>query len=156
MLGDVLGEGQYGKVKEGFCIQTLKRVAVKIMRLSKIRKIPGGEGNIRQEISILKRLKHKNIVELINVIFDTEKEKFYEVFEYCAGTLSQLQSHAVDGKLPLGQSQRYFKHLIRGLQYLQSKSVIHHDIKPANLILSVDDCLKIADFGLAEVRLQIA
>lgn len=48
VLGETLGEGSYGKVKEGFCINNLKRVAVKIMKQSKLKKIPGGEQNVKR------------------------------------------------------------------------------------------------------------
>lgn len=151
MLGDGIGEGSYGRVKEGYCVETLRRVAVKIMKHSRLKKIQGGEQNVRREIALLKRLRHKNIVELMDVIVDQEKQKFYVVFEYCATNLSELQSRSLnEGRLPLGQSQRYFKQLIRGLQYLHQNSIIHRDIKPANLLVSIDDVIKISDFGVAE------
>lgn len=54
-------------------------------------------------------------------------------------------------KMPLFQAHRYFLQLIDGLEYLHGKGVIHKDIKPGNLLITLDDTLKISDFGVAEV-----
>lgn len=54
-------------------------------------------------------------------------------------------------KLPLFQAHRYFVQLIDGLEYLHGQGVIHKDIKPGNLLLTLDHSLKISDFGVAEV-----
>lgn len=48
----------------------------------------------------------------------------------------------------------YFLQLIDGLEYLHSKGVVHKDIKPGNLLLTLDGTLKISDFGVAEVCTQ--
>lgn len=48
LMGDALGEGSYGKVKEGYRIDTLKRVAIKIMKQAKLKKIPNGEANVKR------------------------------------------------------------------------------------------------------------
>lgn len=57
---------------------------------------------------------------------------------------------APEKKLPLHQAHRYFCQLIEGLEYLHSCRVIHKDIKPGNLLLALDQTLKISDFGVAE------
>lgn len=54
-------------------------------------------------------------------------------------------------KMPLYQAHRYFLQLLDGLEYLHGKGVIHKDIKPGNLLITLDDTLKISDFGVAEV-----
>lgn len=55
-------------------------------------------------------------------------------------------------KMPLFQAHRYFLQLLDGLEYLHGKGVIHKDIKPGNLLITLDETLKISDFGVAEVH----
>jgi len=64
--------GGYAKVKEGLCEETLRRVAVKIMTKKRIRKTPTGIQSVIDEISLLRRLKHKNIICLIEVFAKIE------------------------------------------------------------------------------------
>ncbi|KAL9649881.1 hypothetical protein ABK040_011354 [Willaertia magna] len=69
ILGEILGEGAYGKVREAIDSNSLKRVAIKIIKRDKLKKIKNGETILKNEIHILRRLKsHKNIIKLIEVI----------------------------------------------------------------------------------------
>ncbi|KAG5681446.1 hypothetical protein PVAND_010882 [Polypedilum vanderplanki] len=150
VMGDKLGEGSYGKVKEVLDSESLTRRAVKILAKRKLRRIPNGEMNVRNEILFLRSLKHKNVVELIDVLYNEEKQKMYLVMEYCVCVLQELLASAPESKLPLFQAHKYFVQLIDGLQYLHGQGVIHSDIKPGNLLLTLDDTLKISDFGVTE------
>ncbi|GLD72534.1 serine/threonine-protein kinase STK11 [Lates japonicus] len=59
LMGDLLGEGSYGKVKEMLDSETLCRRAVKILKKKKLRRIPNGEANVKKEIQLLRRLQHR-------------------------------------------------------------------------------------------------
>lgn len=87
VMGDVLGEGSYGKVKEVLDSENLCRRAVKILTKRKLRRIPNGEQNVQREIQLLKQLKHKNVVALLDVLYNDEKQKMYLIMEYCVGGL---------------------------------------------------------------------
>lgn len=150
VMGDVLGEGSYGKVKEILDSENLCRRAVKILTKRKLRRIPNGVQNVQREIQLLRNLNHRNIIELIDVLYNDEKQKMYLIMEYCVGGLQELIDSAPEKKLPLFQAHRYFKQLIYGLEYLHGRGVIHKDIKPGNLLLTLDQTLKISDFGVAE------
>ena len=89
-MGDVLGEGSYAKVKEAIDSETLVRRAVKIMKKRKLRKIPNGEANVEREIALLQELNHKNVMKLIEVLFNEEKGKIYMVLEYCCAVLKDM------------------------------------------------------------------
>ncbi|CAL1536439.1 unnamed protein product [Lymnaea stagnalis] len=150
LMGEMLGEGSYGKVKEILDTETLCRRAVKILKRRKLRKIPNGEQNVQREIQLLKRLRHKNVIRLIDVMYNDEKQKMYIVMEYCASELQEMLESVPDKKFPIWQAHGYFCQLIDGLEYLHSHGIIHKDIKPGNLLVTNDETLKITDLGVAE------
>lgn len=70
--------------------------------------------------------------------------------EYCVGGLQEMLESVPDKKLPIFQAHNYFLQLLDGLEYLHGRGIIHKDIKPGNLLLTLDHTLKISDFGVAE------
>lgn len=150
LFGEMLGEGSYGKVKEVLDTETLCRRAIKIMKKRKLRRIPNGENNVKKEIELLRMIKHENVISLIEVMQNEEKQKLYMVMEYCVTNLQDMLDSVKSKKFPDWQSHCYFVQLIAGLDYLHSRNVIHKDIKPSNLLLTTDETLKISDLGVAE------
>ena len=141
-MGDVLGEGSYAKVKEAIDSGTLVRRAVKIMKKRKLRKIPNGEANVEREIALLQELNHKNVMKLIEVLFNEEKGKIYMVLEYCCAVLKDmldqvkfllvkvmlhnlcLNIQTPEKRFPVWQAHDYFTQLITGLDYLHSRGLV--------------------------------
>ncbi|KAM9790231.1 serine/threonine-protein kinase STK11 isoform X2 [Syngnathus typhle] len=142
LMGDLLGEGSYGKVKEMLDSETLCRRAVKILKKKKLRRIPNGEANVKKEIQLLRRLQHKNVIQLVDVLYNEEKQKMYMVMEYCVCGMQEMLDSVPE--------KRYFCQLLDGLEYLHSQGIVHKDIKPGNLLLTTDGALKISDLGVAE------
>ncbi|KAH7936486.1 hypothetical protein HPB49_000063 [Dermacentor silvarum] len=104
LMGDVLGEGSYGKVKEVLDSETLCRRAVKILKRRKLRKIPNGEQNVQREIQLLRQLSHRNVIRLVEVLHSEQKQKMYMVMEYCVAVLQELLDSAKEHRLPLWQA----------------------------------------------------
>jgi serine/threonine-protein kinase 11 len=150
IMGDVLGEGSYAKVKEAIDRENLCRRAVKIMKRKKLRKIPRGEENVEREIKLISQLNHQNVMKLVEVFYNDEKGKIYMVLEYCCAVLKDMLEQSPFKKFPAWQAHYYFCQLTEGLEYLQSNRIVHKDIKPGNLLLNNAGILKIADFGVAE------
>lgn len=150
VMGDVLGEGSYAKVKECIDQETLCRRAIKIMKRKKLKKIPNGEANVQREIELVQNLRHPNVMQLMEVFYNEEKGKIYMVLEYCCAVLKDMLDQSPMKKFPGWQAHFYFNQLMVGLEYLHSHRIIHKDIKPGNLLLDTAGVLKIADFGVAE------
>ena len=65
-----------------------------------MRKIPGGEQNVQQEIEILQRISHPNIVRLVEHFRIEDKQKLYIVMEFCVCSLQQLLDNCPETMLP--------------------------------------------------------
>ncbi|KAI8590119.1 kinase-like domain-containing protein [Geranomyces variabilis] len=74
LLADQIGKGAFGKVKEGLCSETLQRVAVKIINKKRLRKMPGGVDSAIREIKLLRRMRHRNAIRLIDVYCKVEDD----------------------------------------------------------------------------------
>eukprot|EP00002_Diphylleia_rotans_P031865 TRINITY_DN663_c0_g1_i2.p1 TRINITY_DN663_c0_g1~~TRINITY_DN663_c0_g1_i2.p1 ORF type:complete len:270 (-),score=60.31 TRINITY_DN663_c0_g1_i2:323-1132(-) len=98
-----------------------------------------------REISLLKELKHPNIVRLYDVLH-TEK-KLTLVFEYLDQDLKKYMDSTQDMPLPTIKSFLY--QLLRGVSWCHDHRVLHRDLKPQNLLINKQGELKLADFGLA-------
>uniref|UniRef100_A0AAY5EWJ4 Serine/threonine-protein kinase STK11 n=1 Tax=Electrophorus electricus TaxID=8005 RepID=A0AAY5EWJ4_ELEEL len=154
LMGDLLGEGSYGKVKEMLDSETLCRRAVKILKKKKLRRIPNGEANVKKEIQLLRRLQHKNVIQLVDVLYNEEKQKIYpsehgDIY-YCVCGMQEMLDSVPEKRFPVFQAHGYFCQLLDGLEYLHSQGIVHKDIKPGNLLLTTDGALKISDLGVAE------
>lgn len=150
LIGDLIGEGSYSKVKEVIDSESLERRAIKIMKKQRLKKIPNGEENVRRETKLMSRLNHKNVIKLIDILYNDEKQKIYIVMEYCVTVLQELFDRAPKNILPISQAHCYFVQLIEGLEYLHSQGIIHKDIKPSNLLIDTSNVIKITDLGVSE------
>jgi serine/threonine protein kinase len=146
-LGRTLGEGTFGKVKYAEHVVTNGAVAIKVLEKEKIQKQNMGE-QIRKEISIMKKIKHRYVVEMIEVL--ASKSKIFIVLELVQG--GELFNKIVDmGKMPEDQALFYFRQLVTGIAYCHRAGVCHRDLKPENLLLDENGNLKISDFGLSSL-----
>ena len=160
-----LGHGQHGKVKLARDIVTNQLVAIKIVdrhekssRISKFFKQIRENEKIKKEIAIMKKLHHKHVVKLIEVLDDLKSRKIYLVLEYCSkGEIKWCKEDTagleMEARGPPILSFQKIREIIRGvvlgLEYLHYQGIIHRDIKPANLLISKDNIVKISDFGVS-------
>ena len=110
--------------------------------------------DFRQEVSVLKSLRHPNICLLLAFSTTDEKEVMISELMKCS-LLDVFQAHMVHGtKMPFKTKIVYAQQLAQGMNYLHTckPPIIHRDLKPANLLIDQSGVLKISDFGLAKIR----
>lgn len=107
--------------------------------------------HIKREISILRRVRHPNIVQLFEVM--ATKSKIYFVMEFVRG--GELFNKVAKGRLKEDLARKYFQQLISAVAFCHARGVYHRDLKPENLLLDENGNLKVSDFGLSAVSDQI-
>ncbi|GAB5583655.1 cyclin-dependent kinase 18 isoform X2 [Prionailurus iriomotensis] len=138
--------GTYATVFKGRSKLTENLVALKEIRLEHEE---GAPCTAIREVSLLKNLKHANIVTLHDLIH-TERSLTL-VFEYLDSDLKQYLDHC--GNLMSMHNVKIFMfQLLRGLAYCHRRKILHRDLKPQNLLISERGELKLADFGLARAK----
>ncbi|KAM3141083.1 hypothetical protein pb186bvf_006884 [Paramecium bursaria] len=144
-LKHCLGEGAYGKVYQGVDTTNNVKVAIKKLDLRNFEKDQYLKQSITQEIEILKKFNHKNIVKFIDLI--STQRSLYIITEFCKdGDLKELMSRKKFNEL---DTWKIMKQIIQGFKELVQNAITHRDLKPANIV-SNDGIFKIADFGFAK------
>lgn len=143
-LGRLLGHGTFAKVYHARNLQTGTSMAMKVVGKEKVIKV-GMMEQIKREISVMKMVKHPNIVELHEVM--ASKSKIYFAMELVRG--GELFSKISKGRLREDVARVYFQQLISAIDFCHSRGVYHRDLKPENLLLDDDGNLKVTDFGLS-------
>jgi cyclin-dependent kinase 1 len=142
-----IGEGTYGVVFKGKNRKTGEIVAMKKIRLES--EDEGVPSTAIREISLLKELQHPNIVCLQDVLM--QEAKLYLIFEFLTMDLKKYMDSNIpkDGLMDAKLVKSYTYQLLQGLLFCHQRRVLHRDLKPQNLLIDKNGCIKIADFGLA-------
>jgi serine/threonine protein kinase len=143
-----IGKGSFGKVYLAKQILTNCDIALKIISKSIVRQ-KKVEDKIQREIKILKTMSgHPNVVKLYEVFED--QENYYMVFEYLQhGDIAcQIQNEYFEYEENL---KKFYLKILKGLNYIHDRSVVHRDIKPDNILLDEHMEPKIADFGISSI-----
>ena len=138
-----IGEGNFGKVKLSKLKATNENFAIKILNKKKLKSQT--KTSAYNEIEIISKLNHKNIIHVEKILED--KENYYIIMEYC--DKGELFEYIVNKeRLDQIESSIFFYQLINGVEYIHKQGFAHRDLKPENLLLTKNKILKIIDFGL--------
>uniref|UniRef100_A0A9L0IX10 calcium/calmodulin-dependent protein kinase n=1 Tax=Equus asinus TaxID=9793 RepID=A0A9L0IX10_EQUAS len=197
-LQSEIGKGAYGVVRLAYNESEDRHYAMKVLSKKKLLKqygfprrppprgsqaTQGGPAKqllplerVYQEIAILKKLDHVNVVKLIEVLDDPAEDNLYLALLNQAQNIQVVSTNIpklyptgwrargsvfdllrkgpvmevpCDKPLPEEQARLYLRDIILGLEYLHYQKIIHRDIKPSNLLLGDDGHVKIADFGVS-------
>lgn len=140
-----IGEGTYGVVYKAKDRRDGTYVALKKIRFDSDEE--GVPSTAIREISLLKELDHENIVGLKEIVY--YEGKLYLVFEFLNQDLKRYMETAPPSGMSLRHVKSFLEQMIKGVNFCHSHRILHRDLKPQNLLISVDGTLKLADFGLA-------
>ena len=138
-----IGEGNFGKVKLAKLKSTKEKFAIKILDKEKLK--TQTKSTLFNEIQIISRLNHKNIIHVEKILED--QNNYYIIMEYCEK--GELFDYIVNKeRLNPAEASLFFYQLINGVEYIHKQGFAHRDLKPENLLLTKEKILKIIDFGL--------
>uniref|UniRef100_T1IIG2 Mitogen-activated protein kinase kinase kinase kinase n=1 Tax=Strigamia maritima TaxID=126957 RepID=T1IIG2_STRMM len=137
-----IGSGTYGDVYKTRHLITNELAAVKVIKLEQ-----GDDfAIIQQEILMMKDCRHPNIVAYFGSYL--RREKLWICMEYCGG--GSLQDiYSITGPLTELQIAYVCRETLQGLAYLHTMGKMHRDIKGANILLTEEGDVKLADFGVS-------
>ncbi|KAI0563839.1 Serine/threonine protein kinase sepA [Gracilaria domingensis] len=156
-LLEVIGKGAYGIVYKGIWREVGRHVAIK--RASRSKLSSEEEKALQTEIQLFKNLKHHHIVNYIEAV-DIPSSRYLDiVMEFVEGgslfnIVRNIRKSKEDGERVFDESvvADFIRQVVLGLDYLHSQGVVHRDIKGANILVTKESHVKLADFGVASTK----
>ena len=143
--GRLIGQGAFGKVNLGLNILTGRIVAVKSFNKNNSELTGENMKKIKYETDLMKKLNHPNITKILEM-FEDEKY-FLIIMEYINGgnLFSFVKKRR---KLSEKTAKFLFRQIILGIKYIHEQNIVHRDIKLENLLIDLNNNVKICDFGI--------
>ncbi|VDK73846.1 unnamed protein product [Litomosoides sigmodontis] len=143
ILDEVIGDGAFGSVyKARSKLESGRVAAAKAMELD-----DDESQDVMVEVLILTQCKHPNIVELYDAF--TMGNRITLLLEYCGGGAVDSIMMELSRHLTEQQIHYIMKEILKALDFLHGKNVIHRDLKAGNVLLTSDARVKLADFGVS-------
>ncbi|KAH8075018.1 protein kinase [Aureococcus anophagefferens] len=143
--GEMIGKGAFGSVYLSLNLDTGELMAVKHLDCAEVSSRE--RSALENEVSMMKGLCHPNIVRYLGV--DSSNDALAIFLEYVpGGSLRSLLDKF--GKLEEDIVRLYSRQILLGLEYLHGNAIAHRDIKAANVLVSNDGSVKLADFGASK------
>ena len=151
-IGNLIGQGSYGKVYEALDEERGQLIAVKIIDKKRLNSFSSNSNSsissIESEIEILSKLNHKNIIKYYGSLQSKNHLKIF--LEYCEG--GSIAKMLLNYKsFTENIIRKYTKEMLEGLEYLHAHNIIHRDIKGANILVDRNGTCKLSDFGGAKI-----
>ncbi|XP_076883495.1 serine/threonine-protein kinase STY46-like [Bidens hawaiensis] len=148
ILDHKVASGSYGDLYKG--TYRSQEVAIKILKTERVN--TDLQKEFAQEVYILRKVRHKNVVQFIGAC--TKPPSLCIVTEYMSGGSVYDYLHKQRGTFKLPTLLKVSIDISMGMNYLHQNNIIHRDLKAANLLMDEHEVVKVADFGVARVKAQ--
>ncbi|KAB2094926.1 hypothetical protein ES319_A01G000600v1 [Gossypium barbadense] len=143
-----VASGSYGDLYKGtYCSQD---VAIKVLKPERVD--ADIQKDFAQEVFIMRKVRHKNVVLFIGAC--TKPPTLCIVTEFMCGGSVYDYLHKQKGVFKLRSLLKVAIDVSKGMSYLHQNDIIHRDLKAANLLMDENEVVKVADFGVARVKVQ--
>ncbi|TYI95498.1 hypothetical protein E1A91_D01G002200v1 [Gossypium mustelinum] len=143
-----VASGSYGDLYKGtYCSQD---VAIKVLKPERVD--TDIQEDFAQEVFIMRKVRHKNVVQFIGAC--TKPPTLCIVTEFMCGGSVYDYLHKQKGVFKLPSLLKVAIDVSKGMNYLHQNDIIHRDLKAANLLMDENEVVKVADFGVARVKVQ--
>ncbi|TYI41189.1 hypothetical protein ES332_A01G002500v1 [Gossypium tomentosum] len=143
-----VASGSYGDLYKGtYCSQD---VAIKVLKPERVD--ADIQKDFAQEVFIMRKVRHKNVVQFIGAC--TKPPTLCIVTEFMCGGSVYDYLHKQKGVFKLRSLLKVAIDVSKGMSYLHQNEIIHRDLKAANLLMDENEVVKVADFGVARVKVQ--
>ena len=146
--GRLIGQGAFGKVNIGLNVLAGRVVAIKSFNKAKLTLNCENMKKILYETNLMQKLNHPNITKILEMF---EDDKFiFIIMEYINGgnLFSFVKKRR---KLPEKIAKILYKQIILGIKHIHSKNIVHRDIKLENILIDLNNTVKICDFGIGVI-----
>ncbi len=147
-----LGYGGMSTVHLAFDLRLERRVAVKLLA-EHLAEDPTFVSRFQREAQAAARLVHPNIVQVFDSGLDERAHQHFIVMEYIEGQ-SCAEILRDQGWVEVDEAASIIEQACEGLFYAHRHGVVHRDVKPGNLLRSLEGEIKLADFGIAKATEQ--
>ena len=149
VLGPIIGEGEFAKVRMACNLVTNGAVAIKAYRRRRGGMSSSIDEQMLREINVLKGLRCRNIVKVFETL--VHGDRVFMVMEIMTkGDMRKYINRT--GALKESNARKMFSDIINGVSYLHQNNIVHLDLKLENLLLNQDLVVKITDFGCARFQ----
>ncbi|KYF49330.1 protein kinase, partial [Sorangium cellulosum] len=148
---ELIGEGGMGAVYRGEQVHLRKQVAIKLLR-PLARRMPELVARFEREAVAGAHIRHPNVVAAID-FGQLDDASYFLILEYVAGT--PLKEVIAAGRLQPARALRVARQIASALEAAHEKGIVHRDVKPQNVLLDAHDQVRLIDFGLAKVNVDL-
>ncbi|WP_437686002.1 protein kinase domain-containing protein [Sorangium sp. So ce176] len=148
---ELIGEGGMGAVYRGEQVHLRKQVAIKLLRPI-ARRMPELVARFEREAVAGAHIRHPNVVAAID-FGQLDDASYFLILEYVAGT--PLKEVTAGGRLQPARALRVARQIASALSAAHEKGIVHRDVKPQNILLDTHDQVRLIDFGLAKVDVDL-